>query len=227
LDSKLHPLSATTSSANAFAVENPASGEVIAYTRNMTSGEIDKVRGSPGLGGSVLFLILLVLHNKQPTATKTHPVGSLKVINEAYDAFPAWRDRTAKDRAALLRKWAALLHEHSDYLSKLITAENGKPAPEARGEVAYGACKALRGWLYKCNESSLAQAWNGSKWLFGGGAIAPPCSSYSHASQALRSSRTTQRRLCACTGRPSPQTRPSSASLCCASPWEWCVRLAL
>lgn len=54
-------------------------------------------------------------------------------------AWPAWRARTAKERAAILRAWFDLILEHREALARLMTAEQGKPLPEARGEVAYGA----------------------------------------------------------------------------------------
>ena len=60
-------------------------------------------------------------------------------ITAANAAWPAWRNQTAKQRHALLMKWFHLLMEHQDDLARLMTAEQGKPLPEAKGEVAYGA----------------------------------------------------------------------------------------
>ena len=60
-------------------------------------------------------------------------------IQAANAAWPAWRGLTAKQRHAALMKWFQLLMEHQDDLARLMTAEQGKPLPEARGEVAYGA----------------------------------------------------------------------------------------
>ena len=60
-------------------------------------------------------------------------------IDAAGAAFPAWAARTAKDRAALLRKWYELMLAHADDLATLMTAEQGKPLAEARGEVVYAA----------------------------------------------------------------------------------------
>jgi len=63
-----------------------------------------------------------------------------KVAVAAADrAWPAWRAKPAKERAAILMKWFALLHQHADDLARILTAEQGKPLAEARGEVAYGA----------------------------------------------------------------------------------------
>ena len=60
-------------------------------------------------------------------------------IAAANAAWPAWRNKTAKERANLLRRWYELLMAHQDDLARLMTAEQGKPLPEAKGEVAYGA----------------------------------------------------------------------------------------
>jgi succinate-semialdehyde dehydrogenase/glutarate-semialdehyde dehydrogenase len=57
----------------------------------------------------------------------------------AAKAWPAWRAKTAKERAAILMKWFHLLHQHADDLARIMTAEQGKPLAEAKGEVGYGA----------------------------------------------------------------------------------------
>jgi succinate-semialdehyde dehydrogenase/glutarate-semialdehyde dehydrogenase len=62
-----------------------------------------------------------------------------RAIESARAAQPAWRARTAKDRGAILRRFAALCAEHEADLATLITREEGKPLAEARGEVAYAA----------------------------------------------------------------------------------------
>lgn len=61
------------------------------------------------------------------------------MIDRADAARPAWAARTAKDRAAVLRRWHDLVMAHQEGLAALVTAESGKPLAEARGEVAYGA----------------------------------------------------------------------------------------
>ena len=60
-------------------------------------------------------------------------------IAAAAAAFPAWRARTAKERAAVLRRWSELLFEHREDVALLMALEGGKPLGEARGEVAYAA----------------------------------------------------------------------------------------
>ncbi|HYN59880.1 MAG TPA: NAD-dependent succinate-semialdehyde dehydrogenase, partial [Rubrivivax sp.] len=60
-------------------------------------------------------------------------------IAAANKAWPAWRAKTAKERGAVLMKWFAMLHQHADDLARIMTAEQGKPLAEAKGEVGYGA----------------------------------------------------------------------------------------
>jgi succinate-semialdehyde dehydrogenase/glutarate-semialdehyde dehydrogenase len=62
-----------------------------------------------------------------------------RAIEAANAAWPAWRAKTGKERAAILRKWYELMMANQDDLGKLLTAEQGKPLPEAKGEIAYGA----------------------------------------------------------------------------------------
>lgn len=62
-----------------------------------------------------------------------------RAIEAAERALPAWRARTAKDRAGLLRKLFDLMMAHQEDLAKIMTAEQGKPLAESRGEIAYGA----------------------------------------------------------------------------------------
>jgi succinate-semialdehyde dehydrogenase/glutarate-semialdehyde dehydrogenase len=62
-----------------------------------------------------------------------------RAIDAAARALPAWRKKTAKERAAILRKWFELIMAAQEDLAQLMTAEQGKPLAETRGEVAYGA----------------------------------------------------------------------------------------
>jgi len=62
-----------------------------------------------------------------------------RAIAGAAAALPAWRARTAPDRARVLRRWAELMLAHQDDLGRLMTLEQGKPLAEARGEIAYAA----------------------------------------------------------------------------------------
>ncbi|MEM0937501.1 MAG: NAD-dependent succinate-semialdehyde dehydrogenase [Pseudomonadota bacterium] len=62
-----------------------------------------------------------------------------RAIAAAKAAQPAWAARTAKDRSQVLRKWFDLIVAASDDLALILTAEQGKPLAEAKGEVLYGA----------------------------------------------------------------------------------------
>lgn len=62
-----------------------------------------------------------------------------EAIGAAQRAFPEWAAKTAKERAAILRRWHELAMADLDRLARLITLEGGKPLAEARGEAAYGA----------------------------------------------------------------------------------------
>ena len=60
-------------------------------------------------------------------------------IEAANAAWPAWRSKTAKERAAILRRWYDLVVANKDDLAAIMTAEQGKPLAESAGEVMYGA----------------------------------------------------------------------------------------
>src|SRR6202521_2489220 len=62
-----------------------------------------------------------------------------RAIDAANAALPAWRALLAKERSAILRKWFDLMVANADDLAQILTAEEGKPLAEARGEVLYGA----------------------------------------------------------------------------------------
>jgi succinate-semialdehyde dehydrogenase/glutarate-semialdehyde dehydrogenase len=62
-----------------------------------------------------------------------------RAIEAAAAAWGAWRARTAKDRAAILRRWFELMLAHQEDLALIMTSEQGKPLAEARGEIAYAA----------------------------------------------------------------------------------------
>ncbi|MFD2191266.1 NAD-dependent succinate-semialdehyde dehydrogenase [Pistricoccus aurantiacus] len=62
-----------------------------------------------------------------------------EAVAAAERAFPAWRKKTAKERANLLRRWFEGIMAHQEDLARLMTLEQGKPLAESRGEVAYGA----------------------------------------------------------------------------------------
>ncbi|MBM2885223.1 NADP-dependent succinate-semialdehyde dehydrogenase [Chromobacterium phragmitis] len=62
-----------------------------------------------------------------------------RAVAAAARAFPAWKAKSAKERAAILRRWFELIMAHQQDLAIILTSEQGKPLTEAKGEIAYGA----------------------------------------------------------------------------------------
>jgi len=62
-----------------------------------------------------------------------------QAVDAAARAFPAWRRKTAKERATVMRRWFDLMMANQEDLARLMTTEQGKPLGESRGEVAYAA----------------------------------------------------------------------------------------
>ena len=62
-----------------------------------------------------------------------------QAIEAAHAVFPAWRGKLAKDRSAVLRRLFDLMMENQEDLAQIMTAEQGKPLAESRGEIAYAA----------------------------------------------------------------------------------------
>ncbi len=73
------------------------------------------------------------------TVPKMGGTETSRAIEAANRALPAWREKTAQERSELLRDWCALLLENREDLALLMTAEQGKPLSEARGEISYAA----------------------------------------------------------------------------------------
>jgi succinate-semialdehyde dehydrogenase/glutarate-semialdehyde dehydrogenase len=67
------------------------------------------------------------------------PADAQAAIDAANAAWGPWKTKTAKERSIILRKWYDLLMANQDDLGRIMTAEQGKPLAEAKGEVAYGA----------------------------------------------------------------------------------------
>lgn len=82
---------------------------------------------NPATGGSIAHVA-----NLGPDQAQT-------AIDAANRAFPAWRAKTAKERSIILRKWFDLIVANTDDLARIMTVEQGKPFPESKGEIAYGA----------------------------------------------------------------------------------------
>ncbi len=76
---------------------------------------------------------------KLGTVPKMGAGETRRAIAAASAALPAWSAKTAKERAAILRRWFDLMMENQEQLAKIMTAEQGKPFDESMGEIAYGA----------------------------------------------------------------------------------------
>jgi succinate-semialdehyde dehydrogenase/glutarate-semialdehyde dehydrogenase len=73
------------------------------------------------------------------TVPQLDAADTRRAIDAANRAFPAWRAKTAKERAGALRKWFDLMMANQDDLARLMTLEQGKPLTESKGETAYAA----------------------------------------------------------------------------------------
>lgn len=73
------------------------------------------------------------------TVPKLGATETQRAIQAAYEAYPAWRAKTAQERFKILRRWFELLLENQEDLATLMTLEQGKPIAESRGEIAYAA----------------------------------------------------------------------------------------
>ena len=77
--------------------------------------------------------------NKLADVANLGPADAEAAIAAANAAWPAWRGKTGKERSIILRKWFDLLMANQEDLGTIMTAEQGKPFAEAKGEVSYGA----------------------------------------------------------------------------------------
>jgi succinate-semialdehyde dehydrogenase/glutarate-semialdehyde dehydrogenase len=100
----------------------------------------DALIGGEWVAGAARFDV-----NDPATGLKLADVPNLGAVEAdaaiaaADKAWPAWRAKTAKERHAVLMKWFSLIVANADDLARILTAEQGKPLAEARGEVVYGA----------------------------------------------------------------------------------------
>ena len=73
------------------------------------------------------------------TAPMMGAAETARAIEAADRAWPAWRDKTARERSAIVRKWSELQLAHADDLALILTSEQGKPLAESKGEITIGA----------------------------------------------------------------------------------------
>ena len=107
----------------------------------------DLLRTRAFIGGKWVDAASGATHTVMNPATR-EPIGTVpdmgatetrRAIEAASQAFPAWAALTARERAAILRRWYELLMANQEDLATLMTAEQGKPFAEAKGEISYGA----------------------------------------------------------------------------------------
>ncbi len=112
----------------------------LATLNDPTLLKTDALIGGEWLRGSARFDV-----TDPATGAKLADVANLgadetrAALQAANKAWGPWAKRPAKERAAVLMKWFHLLHQHADDLARIMTAEQGKPLAEAKGEVGYGA----------------------------------------------------------------------------------------
>jgi len=90
-------------------------------------------------GGATVTVVNPATGSALGTVPDLGRAGAEQAVAAAAAALPAWRARSAGERGAILRRWNDLMLDHAGDLAWLMTAEQGKPLAEARGEVAYAA----------------------------------------------------------------------------------------
>jgi NAD-dependent aldehyde dehydrogenases len=90
-------------------------------------------------GGGVIDVTNPATGEKLGTIPKMATDETRHAIESANNALPAWRAKTARERSVILRKWFDLMLENQDDLAVIMTAEQGKPLAESRGEIVYAA----------------------------------------------------------------------------------------
>src|SRR2546429_3373200 len=115
--------------------------------RIMKLRDPDLLRSRAFIGGKWVDAMSGATHQVLNPATR-EPIGAVpemgaaetrRAIEAAAQAFPAWAAHTARERAAVLRRWYELLMANLEDLAMLMTAEQGKPLAESKGEIAYAA----------------------------------------------------------------------------------------
>jgi len=90
-------------------------------------------------GGGTIVVVDPADGSRLGTVPKCGAAETRRAIDAAERAWPAWRAKTAKERAGILRRWHDLMMANQEDLARLMTAEQGKPLAESRGEIAYAA----------------------------------------------------------------------------------------
>jgi succinate-semialdehyde dehydrogenase/glutarate-semialdehyde dehydrogenase len=93
----------------------------------------------PALAGAQLEVLDPATLQTISTVPDSTALDAHAALDAAHQSFPAWRSKTGRERAQLLKRWNDLIIEHQEPLAQLMSREQGKPLQEARGEVLYGA----------------------------------------------------------------------------------------
>ena len=111
----------------------------------LTDGNLLRMQGYIGgkwenaNGGATHDVMNPATREKIGTVPDMGAAETRRAIQAAHAAFPAWAAKTAKERAVILRRWYELMMANQEDLAALMTAEQGKPLAEAKGEIAYAA----------------------------------------------------------------------------------------
>ena len=97
------------------------------------------INGQWTVGNSRFDVLDPATGHKLADVANLGPQHAEAAIAAANAAWPAWKGKTAKERSIILRKWFDLLMANQEDLGRILTAEQGKPFAEAKGEIAYGA----------------------------------------------------------------------------------------
>ena len=90
-------------------------------------------------GGATIPVTNPATGEKLGNVPAINAAGTEAAVAAAHAAFPAWAAKVAKERTTILRRWYDLIMANADDLAVLMTAEQGKPLAESRGEIAYAA----------------------------------------------------------------------------------------
>lgn len=118
----------------------PISNTPLAQLKDSSLLKTNALINGQWVGGSSRFGVFDPSNGVQLAEVANMTVGDAEqAIAAANAAWPAWREKTVKERSIILRKWYDLLMQHQDDIARIMTAEQGKPYAEAKGETVYGA----------------------------------------------------------------------------------------
>lgn len=118
----------------------PISNTPLAQLKDSSLLKTNALINGQWVGGSSHFGVFDPSNGVQLAEVANMTVSDAEqAIAAANAAWPAWREKTVKERSIILRKWYDLLMQHQDDIARIMTAEQGKPYAEAKGETVYGA----------------------------------------------------------------------------------------